>query len=71
MDSDRAKDLLNKAKALHFNVWSGIGVATTEQVAEFYEISEETVRQNVKRNHEEFEADGLGYISSNACLVRV
>jgi hypothetical protein len=56
---DRAEDLLNKAKALHFNVWQGTGIATTEQVAEFYEVPIETVRQIVKRNHQEFEADGL------------
>jgi hypothetical protein len=56
---DRADELLNKAKALHFNVWQGSEVATTEQVAEFYEVSIETVRQIVKRNHQEFEVDGL------------
>jgi hypothetical protein len=56
---DRADELLNKAKALYFNVWQGTGVATTEQVSEFYEVPIETVRQTVKRNHQEFKADGL------------
>ena len=56
---DRSEELLNKAKVLHFNVWQGVGAATTEQIAKFYEVSIETVRQTVKRNHQEFEADGL------------
>jgi hypothetical protein len=56
---DRSEELLNKAKVLHFNVWQGVGAATTEQVAEFYEVTIETVRQTVKRNHQEFETDGL------------
>jgi hypothetical protein len=56
---DRAEELLSKAKALHFNVWQGTSIATTEQVAEFYEVPIETVRQIIKRNHQEFEADGL------------
>jgi hypothetical protein len=56
---DRAEELLSKAKALHFNVWQGTGIATTDQVSEFYEVPIETVRQIVKRNHQEFEADGL------------
>jgi hypothetical protein len=56
---DRAEELLSKAKALHFNVWQGTGIATTEQVADFYAVPIETVRQTVKRNHQEFKADGL------------
>ncbi len=56
---DRAEELLNKARVLHFNVWQGSGIATTEQVAEFYEVPIETIRQAAKRNHQEFEADGL------------
>jgi hypothetical protein len=31
---DQAEEMLSKAKALHFNVWQGTGIATTEQVAE-------------------------------------
>jgi hypothetical protein len=40
---DRAEELLSKAKALHFNVWQGTGIATTEQVAEFYEVPIKTI----------------------------
>jgi hypothetical protein len=56
---DRAEELLSKAKALHFNVWQGTGIATTEQVAEFYGVPIETVRSAVKYHKTEFDADGL------------
>jgi hypothetical protein len=56
---DQAEELLSKAKALHFNVWQGTGIATTEQVAEFYEVPIETVKSAVKYHKTEFDADGL------------
>jgi hypothetical protein len=56
---DRAEELLSKAKALHFNVWQGTGIATTEQVAEFYEVPINTVKSAVKYHKTEFDADGL------------
>jgi hypothetical protein len=56
---DRAEELLSKAKVLHFNVWQGTGIATTEQVAEFYEVPIDTVKSAVKYHKTEFDADGL------------
>ncbi len=56
---DRAEELLSKAKALHFNVWQGTGIATTEQVAEFYEVPIKTIETVLQRNREEFNSDGL------------
>jgi hypothetical protein len=56
---DRAEELLNKAKALHFNVWQGTGIATTEQVAEFYEVPIETVNSAIKYHRAELQSDGL------------
>jgi hypothetical protein len=56
---DRAEELLSKAKALHFNVWQGTGIATTEQVAEFYEVPIKTIEAILQRNREEFNSDGL------------
>ena len=50
---------LNKAKALTMALWKGKGVATTKQLAEYYEVSEDTVRSTVFRNKEEFDSDGL------------
>jgi hypothetical protein len=57
--NDRAEELLSKAKALHFNVWQGTGIATTEQVADFYGVPIETVKSAVKYHKTEFDADGL------------
>jgi hypothetical protein len=58
---DRAEELLNKAKALHFALWqeTRTEIATTEQIAEFYEVSIETVSKAAKRHRVEFESDGL------------
>jgi hypothetical protein len=56
---DKAEELLNKSKALHFNVWQGTGIATTEQVAEFYEVPIETVNSAIKYHRSEFQSDGL------------
>jgi hypothetical protein len=56
---DRAEELLSKAKVLHFNVWQGTGIATTEQVAEFYEVPIKTVEAVLQRNRKEFDSDGL------------
>jgi hypothetical protein len=61
---DRAEELLSKAKALHFNVWQGTGIATTEQVAEFYEVPVKTIETVLQRNREEFNSDGLRTITS-------
>jgi hypothetical protein len=57
--TDRAEELLTQAKALHFNVCQGTGIATTEQVAEFYEVPLDTVKSAVKYHRSEFDADGL------------
>jgi hypothetical protein len=56
---DRSEELLNKAKVLHFNVWQGVGSATTEQVAEFYEVSIKTVNSALRIHRTEFDSDGL------------
>jgi hypothetical protein len=61
---DRAEELLSKAKALHFNVWQETGIATTEQVAEFYEVPIKTIETVLQRNREEFNSDGLRTITS-------
>lgn len=37
IEGDRAKEILTRAKTLIFAVWQGEGIATVEQVANFYE----------------------------------
>jgi hypothetical protein len=53
-NNERAFESLNKAKALVMGVWQGTGFATTEQVAQYYEIEPEVLRQIIVRNKEEF-----------------
>jgi len=66
MQGDRAETILNKVKALMFAVWQGQGIATIGQVAEFYEVPEDTVQTAIKVNRDEFESDGLRTIRSKA-----
>ena len=56
---ERALEVLNKAKALIMAVWQGTGTATTEQIAEYYGVSVETVKKILARSRDEFESDGL------------
>jgi hypothetical protein len=63
---DRATEVLNKTKALFFAVWQGVGLATTEQVAEFYEVSADNARQLLKSYRDEFESDGLKTLKGKA-----
>jgi hypothetical protein len=59
MGSDRAEEILNKAKSLHLALWQGTGAATTQQIAEFYEVSIKTVESALKYHRSEFDSDGL------------
>lgn len=56
---DRATEILNKAKAVIFAVWQGKGIATTQQVASYYEVEEATIRQIASRNKDEIDLDGV------------
>lgn len=52
------KDVLAAVKQLFFAVWQGSEYITTQQLADFYEVPEATIRQNSKRYRDEFDADG-------------
>ena len=65
LDDSHALNALNKAKALMMAMWNGTGVATTEQMAEYYEVPSETVDSVIKRNRKELEPDGLKAIRGN------
>jgi hypothetical protein len=56
---DRALETINKAKALLMASWQGTGIATTAQMAEYYEVPEDTVKKVYQRNNEEFASDGV------------
>lgn len=59
MTHDSAMNALCKAKALVMAMWQGTGVATTEQMADYYEVPVDTVKSVVKNNRDELTSDGL------------
>ena len=62
----KAQELLAKAKAMIWAMWQGAAIATTEQMAEFYEVPNSTVRQVLKRHRDEFESDGVKVLRGKA-----
>lgn len=66
MRQDQAQGILDQVKGLIFALWRGEGIATTAQMAEFYQVHEETVRQSIKRHRDEFDADGLKTLKGKA-----
>lgn len=58
ISNDRAQELMDKAKGSIFAVWQGQGICTTEQLAEYYEVTPEVIRANLKNHRDEFEGDG-------------
>lgn len=63
---ESATDTLSKAKALVFALWQGTGAATTEQMAEYYQVPAETVRTVFKRHREELDSDGVKVLRGKA-----
>lgn len=63
---EAASDVLSKAKALVFALWQGTGAATTQQMAEYYEVPTETLLTVLKRHRDELESDGLTVLRGKA-----
>jgi len=59
LTQDASLEHLNKAKSLVLAMWQGSGIATTQQMADYYEVSEDTVQSAIKNNRDEFVSDGL------------
>ena len=59
LTQDSSLDHLNKAKSLVMAVWQGSGIATTEQMADYYEVSVDVVKMTLTRHRDEFESDGV------------
>jgi hypothetical protein len=53
------KATLNKVKPLIFMLWEGAGYRLSTEVADFYGVSDEVIRQNLRRNRAEFSQDGV------------
>lgn len=51
---------------MYFALWKGIGTATTEQLADFYEVPVGTIRPLLKPHKDEFESDGVKTIGARA-----
>jgi hypothetical protein len=56
---DKALEALSKAKALVMAVWQGTGIATTEQIAEYFGVSADTIQDLIRRHRVELQSDGL------------
>ncbi len=59
LDDTYALETINKAKALLMAMWKGESIATTAQMAEYYEVPQDTVQTVLKRNREELASDGV------------
>lgn len=53
------EEILNKVKVLFFAVWQGVGRISRQQLADFYEVSVNTVDTNYQRHKDEFDTDGV------------
>lgn len=56
---DSESTILKKVKTVFFALWGGGQYLTTAQLASYYSVTEDVVRQNLSRNREEFESDGV------------
>jgi len=59
MPHQKAQTIIEKVKGLYFALWQGVGVATTEQMKEFYDVDIDAVESALRRYRGEFESDGL------------
>lgn len=66
IEPKRATEILTKIKSLYFALWQGTNTTVTEQVAEFYEVPEQNLRQLLKTHRSEFTSDGLKAIRGKA-----
>ncbi len=56
---EAAADTLSKAKALVFALWQGTGAATTQEMAEYYEVPVDAIESVWRRNRDELKSDGV------------
>ncbi len=51
--------VLNKVKVLVFAVWKAVGRISRQQLADFYEVSVDSIDKNYQRHRDEFDIDGV------------
>ncbi len=66
---ERSQEILNQVKFLLFPLWQGVGITTTEQIADFYEVGIETIHRILKRHKSELNSDGLKNLKGKARSV--
>ncbi len=66
MPHQKAQSIIEKVKGLYFALWKGVGIATTEAMADFYSVPEVNIRQLLKNHREEFDSDGLKTLRGKA-----
>lgn len=49
MTHDSAQSIFNRIKSLYSALWKGVGTATTSQMADFYEVSTDSVQKVIQR----------------------
>lgn len=59
LSHDSAQSILHRIKCLYFVLWKGVGIATTSQMAEFYQVSTDSVQKVIQRHRDELESDGV------------
>lgn len=59
LSDERALETLNKAKALIMALWQNTGIATSSQLAEYFEVPNDTVKKAYQRNRDELDLDGV------------
>ncbi|MDJ0746397.1 MAG: hypothetical protein QNJ32_23955 [Xenococcaceae cyanobacterium MO_167.B27] len=57
--SQQATEILSKIKSLYFALWKGEGIATTEEMGQFYEVEVATIRKVYHRHKDELAQDGV------------
>lgn len=66
---EAASDVLSKAKALVFALWQGTGAATTQEMAEYYEVPVDAVESVLRRHRDELKSDGLTTLKGNQLKI--
>ena len=59
MPHEKAQTIIEKVKGLYFALWQGVGIATSEQMKEFYDVNIDAIESALRRYRDEFESDGL------------
>ena len=59
IEPEEATEILSKIKSLYFALWKGEGIATTEQMGQFFDVEVATIRKVYHRHKDELVTDGV------------